>query len=120
MGGVQRHPAGHRPRLAEDAHRFSGPSTYGLVIAVFSLSGLIGTIVVGRIRLKRPGTSAMVFNALFTTVPLVLLSPFSLWWVVAGYMIAGFAMMPFDTRLHTALQRQSPVGPRPGPDPWRC
>ncbi|GAB7186979.1 hypothetical protein ATKI12_6810 [Kitasatospora sp. Ki12] len=86
--------------------RFAGPSTYGLVIALFSLSGFVGTIVVGRVKLKRPGTSAMVFNALFTTVPLVLLSPFSLWWVVAGYMIAGFAMMPFNTLLHTALQRQ--------------
>ncbi|MFF9899243.1 MFS transporter [Streptomyces longispororuber] len=85
---------------------FSGPSTYGLVIAMFSLSGFVGTIVVGRIRLKRPGTSAMVFNALFTVVPLVLLTPFSLWWVVAGYMLAGFAMMPFNTLLHTALQRQ--------------
>ncbi|MFF7988811.1 MFS transporter [Kitasatospora xanthocidica] len=86
--------------------RFAGPSTYGLVIALFSLSGFVGTIVVGRVRLKRPGTSAMVFNALFTTVPLVLLSPFSLWWVVSGYMVAGFAMMPFNTLLHTALQRQ--------------
>ncbi|QLJ03465.1 MFS transporter [Streptomyces sp. NEAU-sy36] len=88
--------------------RFAGPSAYGLVIAMFSLSGFIGTIVVGRIRLKHPGTSAMVFNALFTLVPLVLLTPFSLWWVVAGYMIAGFAMMPFNTLLHTALQRQFP------------
>ncbi|MFD8756167.1 MFS transporter [Kitasatospora sp. NPDC059577] len=86
--------------------RFAGPSTYGLVIAMFSLSGFVGTIVVGRIRLKRPGSSAMVFNALFTTVPLVLLTPFSLGWVVAGYMVAGFAMMPFNTLLHTALQRQ--------------
>jgi DHA3 family tetracycline resistance protein-like MFS transporter len=75
---------------------------------MFSLSGFIGTIVVGRIRLKHPGTSAMIFNALFTLVPLVLLTPFSLWWVVAGYMIAGFAMMPFNTLLHTALQRQFP------------
>ncbi|WP_435642509.1 MFS transporter [Streptomyces sp. H49] len=88
--------------------RFAGPSAYGLVIAMFSLSGFIGTIVVGRIRLKHPGTSAMIFNALFTLVPLVLLTPFSLWWVVAGYMIAGFAMMPFNTLLHTALQRQFP------------
>ncbi|MEU8924853.1 MFS transporter [Kitasatospora sp. NPDC048545] len=88
--------------------RFAGPSSYGLVIAMFSLSGFVGTIVVGRIRLKRPGSSAMVFNALFTTVPLVLLTPFSLGWVVAGYMVAGFAMMPFNTLLHTALQRQFP------------
>ncbi|MGW6917009.1 MFS transporter [Kitasatospora sp. NPDC054939] len=87
---------------------FAGPSTYGLVIAMFSLSGFVGTILVGRMQLKHPGTTAMVFNALFVTVPLVLLTPFSLWWVVAGYMLAGFAMMPFNTLLHTALQRQFP------------
>ncbi|MEV5595301.1 MFS transporter [Streptomyces sp. NPDC052496] len=86
--------------------KFSGPSAYGLVLAMFSLSGLVGTIVVGRVKLRRPGTSAMIFNALFTTVPLVLLTPFSLGWVVGGYVIAGLAMMPFNALLHTALQRQ--------------
>ncbi|MFD9484377.1 MFS transporter [Streptomyces sp. NPDC059991] len=85
---------------------FGGASAYGLVLAAFSLSGLVGTIVIGRIQLRRPGTSAIVFNALFATVPLVLLTPFSLGWVMGGYIIAGLAMMPFNTLLHTALQRQ--------------
>ncbi|MEU2793673.1 MFS transporter [Streptomyces sp. NPDC007100] len=88
--------------------KFSGAPSYGLVLAMFSVSGLIGTIVIGRVRLKRPGTSAMIFNALFTTVPLVLLAPFSLWWLVGGYVIAGLAMMPCNALLHTALQRQFP------------
>ncbi|PJN04863.1 hypothetical protein CG740_02980 [Streptomyces sp. CB01201] len=88
--------------------KFAGPTAYGLVIAMFSLSGLVGTIVVGRIPLKRPGTSALVFNALFAAVPLVLLTPFSLWWVVGGYAVAGLAMMPFNVLLQTALQRQFP------------
>ncbi|WP_406475110.1 MFS transporter [Streptomyces sp. NBC_01615] len=87
---------------------FGGPTAYGLVIAMFSLSGLVGTIVVGRIPLKRPGTSALIFNALFATVPLVLLTPFSLWWMVGGYVVAGLAMMPFNVLLQTALQRQFP------------
>ncbi|MEV6553047.1 MFS transporter [Streptomyces sp. NPDC051597] len=86
--------------------KFGGPSSYGLVLAAFSLSGLVGTIIVGRIQLRHPGTSAIVFNALFATVPLVLLTPFSVGWVMGGYMVAGFAMMPFNTLLHTALQRQ--------------
>ncbi|WKX73975.1 MFS transporter [Streptomyces sp. XD-27] len=88
---------------------FTGPSAYGLVIAMFSLSGFIGTIVVGRIPLRRPGISAIVFNALFVAVPLVLLTPFSVWWVMGGYMIAGLAMMPFNILLQTALQRQFPA-----------
>ncbi|TVL88662.1 MFS transporter [Streptomyces sp. SAJ15] len=87
---------------------FAGPSAYGLVIAMFSLSGLIGTIAVGRVPLRRPGTSAIIFNALFTAVPLVLLTPFSIWWVMGGYIIAGLAMMPFNVLLQTALQRQFP------------
>jgi DHA3 family tetracycline resistance protein-like MFS transporter len=87
---------------------FAGPSDYGLVLAAFSLSGLVGTIVVGRIPLRRPGTSAIVFNALFAAVPLVLLTPFSMWWVMGGYIIAGLAMMPFNVLLQTALQRQFP------------
>lgn len=86
--------------------KFGGPSSYGLVLAAFSLSGLVGTIIVGRIQLRHPGTSAIIFNALFATVPLVLLTPFSVGWVMGGYMVAGFAMMPFNTLLHTALQRQ--------------
>ncbi|MDC0772855.1 MFS transporter [Streptomyces sp. HD] len=91
------------------SEEFTGGTAYGTVLAVFSLSGLVGTIVIGRLRPRHPGLVAIGCNALFAAVPLVLLSPFSLVWVAAGYAVAGVAMMPFNVLWETALQRQFPA-----------
>ncbi|MDN0194141.1 MFS transporter [Streptomyces sp. S.PNR 29] len=91
------------------SEEFDSESAYGTVLAVFSLSGLLGTLLVGRLRPRRPGLVAVCFNALFVAVPIVLLSPVSLGWVIAGYAVAGVAMMPFNVLWETALQRQFPA-----------
>ncbi|WP_431041215.1 MFS transporter [Streptomyces sp. P1-3] len=91
------------------SEEFSGASSYGAVLAVFSLSGLAGTIAIGRLKPRRPGAVAVLCNSLFVAVPLVLLTPVSLAWVMVGYAVAGVAMMPFNVLLETALQRQFPA-----------
>lgn len=85
-----------------------GESAYGLILAVFSLSGLAGTLVVGRLSPRHPGTVAVLCASLFTAVPVVLLTPVSLAWVTLGYAVAGFAMMPLNVLWETALQREFP------------
>lgn len=89
--------------------KFAGASSYGLILAIFSLSGLVGTVVIGRFAPRHPGTSAIVFNAMFAAVPLVLLTPFSVWWVAIGYAVAGLAMTPSNVLLQSGLQRQFPA-----------
>jgi MFS family permease len=93
------------PLAAQD--RLGGPTGYGLVLAGLGVGSLVGSVVGGRIRPRRPGVVATV-GVLTITCSVSALAVLPLPGVVAAWAVAGVGVSIFQILWVTALQRDVP------------
>jgi len=89
--------------------RLGGNSAYSLMLVLFGVGALVGTLVAARWRPRRPGLVALLGLLPWTGVMLALANPFARWWVGAWYLVGGFGVELFTIMWVTALQRDVPA-----------
>ena len=89
--------------------RLGGNSAYSLMLVLFGVGALVGTLVAARWRPRRPGLVALLGLLPWTGVMLALADPFARWWVGAWYLVGGFGVELFTIMWVTALQRDVPA-----------
>jgi MFS family permease len=93
------------PLAAQD--RLGGPTGYGLVLAGLGAGSLVGSVIGGRIRPRRPGVVATI-GVLTITCSVSALALLPLPGVVAAWAVAGVGVAVFQILWVTALQRDVP------------
>ncbi|HVQ93707.1 MAG TPA: MFS transporter, partial [Mycobacteriales bacterium] len=93
------------PLAAQD--RLGGPTGYGLVLAGLGIGSLVGSVIGGRIRPRRPGVVATA-GVLTITCSVSALALLPLPGVVAAWAVAGVGVSIFQILWVTALQRDVP------------
>jgi DHA3 family tetracycline resistance protein-like MFS transporter len=88
--------------------RLGGNAAYSLMLVLFGVGALAGTLVATRWRPRRPGLVALLGLLPWTGVLLALADPFARWWVGAWYLVGGFGVELFGILWVTALQREVP------------
>lgn len=83
-------------------------STYGLVLAVGGLGGVVGAALASRWEPARPGTVSMVLLLLWAVPPLALLVPAGPALLAAAWFVGMLGLGPFNVWWETALQRAVP------------
>lgn len=93
------------------AVRQTGAATasYGYVLAVGAVGGLIGTVVAGHHTPRRAGLFSLVALLGFTAEPLALLLGAAPWVLAVAWFTAGLALGPFIVYWETALQSDIPA-----------
>ena len=89
--------------------RLGGNAAYSLVLVLFGVGALAGTLVAARWRPRRPGLVALLGLLPWTGAMLALANPFARWWVAAWYLVGGFGVEVFGVLWVTALQRDVPA-----------
>jgi DHA3 family tetracycline resistance protein-like MFS transporter len=86
----------------------SATASYGYVLALGAVGGLIGAVVAGHVRPRLPGLVANLTVMLFVLEPLMLLLNAPAWGLVLGWFLSSFGLGPFLVYWETALQRDIP------------
>jgi DHA3 family tetracycline resistance protein-like MFS transporter len=94
------------PKLIKD----SGAETasYGYVLALGAVGGLIGAVVAGHVRPRLPGLVSLIALLPFVLEPLVLLLDAPVWALTLGWFGASLGLGPFLVYWETALQQDVP------------
>lgn len=94
------------PKLVKD----SGAQTasYGYVLALGAVGGLIGAVVAGHVRPRLPGLVSNLSVLLLVLQPLMLLLDAPPWALVLGWFGASLGLGPFLVYWETALQQDIP------------
>lgn len=88
---------------------FGTAAVYATAAALFSAGGLISAIISIKLKIKNPGTVAVVVWGLFILAPLVLAFPTSREVIFLAYFIAGFSVGPWEAFWFTTVQREVPA-----------
>ena len=88
---------------------FGTAAVYATAAALFSAGGLISAIISIKIKIKNPGTVAVVVWGLFIFAPLVLAFPSSRELIYLAYFLAGFSVGPWEAFWFTTVQREVPA-----------
>ena len=83
-------------------------STYGLVLAVGGLGGVLGALLASRWSPPRQGLVSMALLLLWAVPPLVLLVPAGPAGLAAAWFLGMLGLGPFNVWWETALQRSVP------------
>jgi DHA3 family tetracycline resistance protein-like MFS transporter len=83
-------------------------STYGYVLAIGAVGGLLGAVVASRLRLQRPGLASMLLLLPFALEPVALLLEAPVWALTGAWFAASLGLGPFLVFWETALQRDVP------------
>jgi DHA3 family tetracycline resistance protein-like MFS transporter len=83
-------------------------SSYGYVLALGAVGGLIGAVFAGHVRPRLPGLVANLMVMLFVLEPLMLLVNAPGWALVLGWFLSSLGLGPFLVYWETALQRDIP------------
>ena len=86
----------------------ASPSTYGLVLAVGGLGGVLGALLASRWSPARPGLVSMLMLLLWALPPLALLAPPGPVLLAAAWFVGMLGLGPFNVWWETALQRSVP------------
>jgi MFS family permease len=89
--------------------RLGGTAAYSLMLVLFGIGALAGTLVAARWRPRRPGLVALLGLLPWTGVMLALANPFARWWVGLWYLVGGFGVELYGVMWITALQRDVPA-----------
>jgi DHA3 family tetracycline resistance protein-like MFS transporter len=94
------------PKLIKD----SGAETasYGYVLAIGAVGGLIGAVVAGHVQPRLPGLVSNLAVMLFFLEPLTLLLDAPAWGLTLGWFLSALGLGPFLVYWETALQRDIP------------
>lgn len=96
------------PFVTEDAFGTHGELMFGLALSAFAAGGVLGAIIGMRWKPLKVGLWSVLGWLLYSLDPIALLFPFSEWWVLACYLIAGVGLEPFLIYWMSALQREIP------------
>ena len=88
---------------------FGTAAVYATAAALFSAGGLISAIISIKMKIKNPGTVAVVVWGLFIFAPLVLAFPSSRELIYLAYFLAGFSVGPWEAFWFTTVQREVPA-----------
>ena len=88
---------------------FGTAAVYATAAALFSAGGLISAIISIKMKVKNPGTVAVVVWGLFIFAPLVLAFPSSRELIYLAYFLAGFSVGPWEAFWFTTVQREVPA-----------
>lgn len=88
--------------------RLGGAGAWGAILAVFGVGSIVGGIVAGRLRVKRPLVVAMVGAALFALPGALIAVPTATLLIAAAASVAGVGLSLFGTLWETALQHHVP------------
>jgi DHA3 family tetracycline resistance protein-like MFS transporter len=94
------------PKLVKDSG--AATASYGYVLALGAVGGLIGAVLAGNWRPRLPGLVANLTVMLFVLEPLVLLLNAPPWVLVLGWFLSSFGLGPFLVFWETALQQDIP------------
>lgn len=83
-------------------------ASYGYVLAVGALGGLLGSLLAGQRTPRRPGLVGMLSLLLFTAQPLALLLTAPTWALALAWFISSLGLGPFIVYWETALQADVP------------
>jgi DHA3 family tetracycline resistance protein-like MFS transporter len=95
------------PKAVKDSG--AATATYGYVLAISAVGGLVGAVLAARVRPQRPGLVSMLLLLPFSFEPLALLADAPLWVLTACWFLASFGLGPFLVYWETALQRDVPT-----------
>ncbi len=88
--------------------RLGCAGAWGAILAVFGVGSIVGGIVAGRLRVKRPLVVAMVGAALFALPGALIAVPTATLLIAAAAGVAGVGLSLFGTLWETALQHHVP------------
>ncbi len=83
-------------------------STYGLVLSVGAVGGLLGALVAARWRPSRPGVAGLAALSAYAVTPLALALCGPVWTIAAATFVGLLGLGPFNIWWETALQRAVP------------
>jgi MFS family permease len=83
-------------------------ASYGYVLAVGALGGLLGSLLAGQYTPPRPGLVGMLSLVLLTAEPVALLMSAPSWALAVAWFIASLGLGPFIVYWETALQADVP------------
>lgn len=90
-------------------HESGAPaSTYGLVLAVGAVGGLLGALACARWRPRHPGRAGLLLLTLYALAPLALLAEAPAPVLAAAWFLASLGLSPFIIWWETALQAAVP------------
>jgi MFS family permease len=84
-----------------------GDAFIGIALGAYSVGALVGGLVMGSVRLRRPGILAFCGLALFGLVPLALATHSAIL-IVPAYFLGGFGIELFNIPWFTAIQNEVP------------
>lgn len=87
---------------------FHTNAVFATAAAMFSIGTSVSALLAMRYRAKHPGLLAVAVWSLFAFAPLVLAFPESKTFVIAGYLIAGISLGPWEAYWSSAIQREVP------------
>ncbi len=94
------------PKLIKDSG--AQTATYGYVLALGAVGGLLGALIAGHVRPRLPGLVGMLALLLFAFEPLMLLLEAPVWALTLGWFGASLGLGPFLVYWETALQQDIP------------
>jgi MFS family permease len=83
-------------------------ASYGYVLAVGAVGGLIGSLIAGHYRPRRPGLLSQLTLLLLAVEPLALLLHAPMPVLAAAWFVAGLGLAPFIVYWETSLQADVP------------
>jgi DHA3 family tetracycline resistance protein-like MFS transporter len=83
-------------------------ATYGYVLAVGAIGGLLGSLVAGHVRPRNRGLVSLLALCLWVGEPLALLFHAPLWVLATSWFLAAVGIGPFLVYWETALQQDVP------------
>ncbi|TRZ85280.1 MAG: MFS transporter, partial [Streptomycetaceae bacterium] len=89
-------------------HEFHTNTVFALSEVGFSVGATVSALVAIKLKSKHPGLMVVLLWALFAVVPIVLAFPSSRILIIAGYVIAGLSIGPWEAYWSAALQREIP------------
>ncbi len=97
------------PFVASEAFGDQGEAMFGWALSAFAAGGVLGALIAMRWKPAKVGLWSMFGWMLYCLDPLALLFPFSEWWLLACYFVAGVGLEPFLVYWMVALQREIPA-----------
>ena len=86
----------------------NGASSWAVITSALAVGTVIGAVIAGRVRPKRPLVPAMIALGLFSLPFLALARPMSITVIVIAALVAGISLDMFSVLWDTALQQNIP------------
>lgn len=93
--------------MVSEAH-YGGARLLVAAMTAYTLGGVVGAVLIGRVRLRQMGWWALLGLGVYALVPLALLMGDAFFVILAAYFLAGVGIEIFNVQWFTATQREVP------------